>query len=216
MLSIALVDDDAVVLSAISFLLAEAGMNVLWETVHPLEVLTMLSQSSKIPDVLIVDILMPELDGYELVRAVRSVHFDLPVLMLTSLDEESTLLKALAAGATGYIVKSDSPGCMVAAVNAAAAGLRSFTPKIDFSAKVSRSKDRSLAIALARLTPKEVEVLSLMARSLSNMQIADALFVTPETVKHHVSSVLAKLGVNNRLAAVMWAIKNGVVDITSY
>ena len=155
------------------------------------------------PDVILMDIRMPELDGLAATKAiVDTADWPVKVLILTTFDPDEYVYKALQAGASGFVLKDISPENLVAAVRTVADGGALLAPSVT-RRLISRfaappSLDSSVVSRLDRLTSRELEVLVAVAGGSSNLEIAEDLFVGAATVKSHVSSILTKLGLNNR------------------
>jgi len=168
------------------------------------------------PDVVLMDIRMPEMDGIEATRRLALAGSGARVLVLTTYGLDEYVYEALKAGAAGFLIKTDSPERLVEAVRVVAAGESLLAPEV-----TRRLIDRFLAGArpggsappeLEELTARELEVLKLVARGLSNAEIAQTLFVSDGTVKTHVSSVLSKLGLRDRVQAVVFAYECSLVE----
>jgi DNA-binding NarL/FixJ family response regulator len=166
------------------------------------------------PDVVLMDIRMPELDG---IAATREITRDHParVLVLTTYDLDEYVYDALQAGASGFLLKDTPPGQLLAGIRAVAAGEALLAPTITrrLIAEFARVRPapRSAPAALDELTPRELEVLRLVARGLSNAEIAATLVLGDTTVKTHVTHVLGKLGLRDRVQAVVLAYESGLV-----
>jgi DNA-binding NarL/FixJ family response regulator len=165
------------------------------------------------PDVALLDVRMPVLDG---IAATRRVVTDVPgtrVLVLTTFGTDDVVVEALRAGADGFLLKDTRPEDLLAAVHAVAAGQVRVDPAVTAAvvASVRASRPAPDSRRLEALTPRERDVLALLARGLSNAEIAQQLFVAPGTVKTHVAAVLAKLGVRDRVQAVVAAYDTGLV-----
>jgi DNA-binding NarL/FixJ family response regulator len=171
------------------------------------------------PDVVLMDIRMPELDGVEATRRLAgpSVEAPIKVLVLTTFDLDEYVVAALRAGASGFLLKDVSPEELVAAVRVIADGDAVVAPSVTrrlldrFAHTFAVGAEAGPPEELALLTDRELEVLRLMARGLSNQEIADELFVAETTVKTHVGRVLMKLGLRDRVQAVVFAYEHGVV-----
>ena len=166
------------------------------------------------PDVVVMDMNMPGMSGIEATRGILEAHPPAAVLMLTVAADDERVLEAIRAGATGYLLKEARLAEIVAAVNAAAAGRSPIAPGVAGAlvASVREGGGRSSPPAASSLTDRERAVLALLAQGYDNRAIARRLFVSSSTVKNHVSSVLAKLGVENRVQAAAYAVRQGFVD----
>jgi DNA-binding NarL/FixJ family response regulator len=164
------------------------------------------------PDVVLMDIRMPGRDGIEATRAVLAEPDPPKVLILTTFDLDEYVHACLRAGASGFLLKDSQPAAIVAAVRAAHAGDATLSPAVTqrliSSYVTSPAPDAALPVAL---TEREVDVLRAIARGLSNAEVARELYVGESTVKTHVASILAKLGVRDRLQAVIVAYESGLV-----
>jgi len=171
------------------------------------------------PDVVLMDIRMPELDGVEATRRLAGPNVEAPikVLVLTTFDLDEYVVSALRAGASGFLLKDVSPEELVAAVRVIADGDAVVAPSVtrrlldQFAHTFAVDAEAGPPEELALLTDRELEVLRLMARGLSNQEIAGELFVAETTVKTHVGRVLMKLGLRDRVQAVVFAYEHGVV-----
>jgi DNA-binding NarL/FixJ family response regulator len=166
------------------------------------------------PDVVLMDIRMPNLDGIEATRRVRDAT-DARVLVLTTFDLDEYVYGALRAGASGFLLKDAPPEQLVDAIRIVAAGDALLAPSVtrrvieEFARRPSPGPPPA---NLAELTPRELEVLRLVARGLSNAEVARELVVSDTTVKTHVAHVLQKLGLRDRIQAVVLAYESGVVE----
>ena len=166
------------------------------------------------PDVILMDIRMPGVDGLEATRQILSAGVRSQILVLTTFDDDEYLYAALRAGAGGFLLKTVAPDQLAHSVRVVARGDALLDPLLtqrlldDF---ISRPPPGGRAPALAQLTDRELEVLTLIGRGLSNGEIARRLFITEATAKTHVSNILAKANVRDRVAAVVLAYETGLV-----
>jgi DNA-binding NarL/FixJ family response regulator len=168
------------------------------------------------PDVVLMDLRMPKLDGVEATRQIRSAQPDTEVVVLTTHADEASILDALRAGARGYLTKDAGLAEISRAVHAAADGQTLLDPVVHsqlIAAVGTGPRPAAAPAALPdELTPREAEVLSLIARGLSNAEIADTLVVSQATVKTHINHVFAKIGARDRAQAVHYAYTHGLAD----
>lgn len=168
------------------------------------------------PDVVLMDVRMPELDGIEATAQLLAEHPHTRVLMLTTFDIDEAVHQALLAGASGFVLKDTPYDQLINAIRVVAAGESILAPSVtrrligNFTARRQSTEDE--ATALSRLTEREHEVLRLIARGLSNAEIGAALFLSEATVKTHVGRVLTKLGCRDRVQAVVWAYRTGYAE----
>lgn len=213
--TVLLVDDEPLVRAGLRAVLeAQPDIEVVGEAADGAAVIPLVRQLR--PDVVAMDVRMPLLDGIEATRAVlRTVPEPPKILVVTTFEDDEFVYEALRAGADGFLLKRARPAEIVHAVRLVAEG-----ESLLFPASVRRLADRygdgerpaEVALVRARLTEREAEVLRLMARGLSNAEIAEQLVVGTETVKTHVSGVLAKLGARDRTQAVIAAYESGFVE----
>lgn len=159
------------------------------------------------PDVVLMDLLMPVLDGIGATREIRARWPDVEVVAMTSFAEEETVRGALEAGAAGYLLKDADADEVAAAIRAAVAGRMHLDPTV---ARLLADSVRRPQRPGAALTPREREVLGLLAEGASNQAIADALVVSERTARTHVSAILGKLGLASRTQAALWAVREGM------
>ena len=169
------------------------------------------------PDVVLMDVRMPEMNGLDAARQILSAGWEPPVrvLMLTTFDIDDCVYKALSVGASGFMLKDAPAEELIRAVRVVAEGQALLAPTVtrrliaDVTSR--RAAPRARPAALDALTPREREVLELIARGLSNVEIAERLFVAEQTVKTHVGKVLSKLDLRDRAQAVVLAYESGLV-----
>jgi two-component system, NarL family, response regulator LiaR len=205
-----LVDDHAVVREGLrAFLELQEGIEVAGEAEDGREAL---AEAARLrPDVILMDLVMPELDGIGAMRTLREQLPTARVIVLTSFLDEDKLLPALRSGAAGYLLKNAPPQELARAVRAAHAGEALIDPVVAARLVESLAGDGEPE-PLDRLTPREREVLVLIGRGFPNKQIARELELSEKTVKTHVGHVLAKLGVTDRTQAAVVAVRAGLVE----
>jgi len=172
------------------------------------------------PDVLLLDLRMPGRDGIATLEALRERGSDVPVLVLTTFDDDELVLRALRAGARGYLLKDVALEELVGAIRALAGGETLVQPALTDRLLRGIGSRRELddfahLPTPEPLTPRETEILRLLAGGFTNREIAEALFLAEGTVKNHISTVLAKLGVRDRTRAVLRALHLGLLSATS-
>ena len=219
MIRILLVDDQALVRAGFRMILdAEPEMEVVGEASDGREAVDQVRVLR--PDVVLMDIRMPELDGLEAARRIlsgASVDEAPKILMLTTFDLDEYVYEALRAGASGFLLKDTPPEQLVGAIHVIAQGEALLSPSITRRViaefvKGTGPKPAAQFPRLQDLTAREVEVMRLIARGLSNAEIAKELFVSETTVKTHVARVLMKLGLRDRVQVVVLAYEAGVVQ----
>jgi DNA-binding NarL/FixJ family response regulator len=204
MIRVLLADDHQLVRSGLAALLAGSeDIEVVGTAANGAEAVEM--ARSFTPDVVLMDLVMPVMDGVE---ATRRLVADVPsaqVVVLTSFSDQERILAALDAGAIGYLLKDVDPAELVRGVRAAARGESPLHPKAARSLLSSRSESRPAERTNVELTPREAQVLSLLRQGLANKQIARALGISQATVKAHLTSVFQRIGVTDRVQAAVWA-----------
>jgi DNA-binding NarL/FixJ family response regulator len=210
---VVLVDDQQLIRSGISFILStEPGMEVVAEA--PNGELGVRAVADHRPDVVLMDVRMPVLDGLGATRRIRDVDGP-PVLVLTTFDDDDVLWGSVEAGAAGFVLKDAPADDLVRAVRVVAGGGSWLDPRVTPRLLgVLRTTRRPGASSTARpdpLTEREREVLVLVARGASNLEIARDLFVSERTVKGHIGSIFTKLGARDRAAAIVYAYESGIV-----
>jgi len=203
-----IVDDHPMVRSGLSaFLLAYDDLELAGEAGGGAEALTACAQLY--PDVVLMDLVMPGMDGAEATRAIREQHPDIQVIALTSFKEDDLVQRVLQAGAISYLLKNTSAEELADAIRKAAAGKATLAPEAA-QALIQAALGKAEAPG-ADLTERELEVLRHMVQGRSNPDIAKALYLSRSTVKFHVSNVLMKLGAQSRTEAVAMAIHHRLV-----
>ena len=170
------------------------------------------------PDVVLMDVRMPKRSGIEATRAIKEVLPSVKILMLTISDEEADLYEAIKAGASGYLLKEISIDEVANAVRSVQAGQSLISPSMasklltEFAAMVKRRDERN-QVPGPRLTERELEVLKLVAKGMNNRDIGSELFISENTVKNHVRNILEKLHLHSRMEAVVYAVREKLLDI---
>jgi len=165
------------------------------------------------PDVILMDLVMPGKDGIQATQDIRQGNSEARILVLTSFDEDDQVFSAIKAGALGYILKDSSPQELLEAIRCVHRGESSLHPSVARKLILGYSQDQKTKSGLDALTEREVEVLKLVARGLSNSVIAETLYVGEGTVRFHVGNVLGKLRLENRTQAALYALREGLVSL---
>jgi DNA-binding NarL/FixJ family response regulator len=170
------------------------------------------------PDVVLMDVRMPKRSGIEATREIRDLLPHVKILMLTISDEEADLYDAIKAGASGYLLKEISIDEVAEAVRSVSAGQSRLSPSMaskllaEFAA-MSRRADEQQQLPPPRLTEREMEVLKLVAKGLNNRDIGQQLFISENTVKNHIRNILEKLHLRSRMEAVVYAVREKLLEI---
>lgn len=205
MLRIVLVDDHAVVRRGLADLLASApDLDVVGTAGDGGEAQEVVRAAR--PDVVVMDLQMPGIDGVEATRAILAEHPDVQVLVLTSFSDSERIIAALDAGAVGYLLKDADPDEVIEGVRAVARGESPLHPK----AARELLRARSRPTEKTQLTPREADVLRLVRQGLANKQIARRLGISERTVKAHLTSAFQRIGVTDRTQAALWSERNGL------
>jgi DNA-binding NarL/FixJ family response regulator len=172
-----------------------------------------------LPDVVLLDIRMPKRSGIEACAGIKEVVPSSRILMLTISDEEADLYDAIKAGASGYLLKEISTDEVSAAIRAVAGGQSLISPSMaskllsEFASMI-KTKDEREQVPAPRLTDRELEVLRLVARGMNNREIAKELYISENTVKNHIRNILEKLQLHSRMEAVVYAVREKILEIT--
>jgi DNA-binding NarL/FixJ family response regulator len=206
-----LVDDHRVVRSGLSAYFAQVEDIIVsgeaGDGQQALDRIAATEPTDELPDVVLMDMLMPVMDGITATRQIKSRWPELEVVAMTSFVEEAMVRDALEAGAAGYLLKDADADQVAAAVRAATAGQMHLDPTV---ARLLADSVRRPRNPGSSLTPREREVLALVAQGASNRQIAEALVVSERTARTHVSAILSKLGLVSRTQAALWAVRQGL------
>ncbi len=199
------VDDHPVVRGGVvGWLAAQPDIDVVAEAADGLEALAAVAEHA--PDVVLMDLRMPRMDGVAAIERITAAHPAVRVLVLTTYDTDADIVRAVEAGATGYLLKDTPLPQLADAVRAAARGETVLAPPV-----AARLVSRMRAPAVEAPTPRELEVLAGVARGLTNAEIGRELFIGEATVTTHLLRVFAKLGVDDRTRAVMLAVERGLL-----
>jgi DNA-binding NarL/FixJ family response regulator len=212
--SVFIVDDHSFFRAGLREVLAEHGFPVVGEAPDGRAALPLIGR--RLPDLVVMDLSMPGMSGAEATREIRGRFPSTAVLVMTVSTGEADVVEALEAGAAGYLLKDSEPAEIVRAAEAAVSGDAPLSPRVARlvvqRARMTPGGGASTATAAVKqLTERECDVLRLLADGLDNRQIAEALFMSPTTAKRHVSSIVGKLGVSNRVQAAMCAVRAGLV-----
>ena len=212
---VVIADDQDLVRTGFRLILNEAGIPVVAEAADGAEAVSAVLRHR--PDVVLMDIRMPEMDGLEATRRIVATHSvsQCRIIILTTFDLDQYVYAALAAGASGFLLKHVSPEYLVSAVRLVRSGDALLAPSITrrlVERFAPEPSGPSVHADLSALTPRELEVLRLLARGLSNSELARHLTVSEATVKTHVGRILAKLNVRDRVQAVVLAYQTGLAS----
>jgi DNA-binding NarL/FixJ family response regulator len=208
-----LVDDHDLFRTGLRNLLEEQDVEVVGECDNGTDALHAVRELA--PEVVVMDLNMPGISGVEATRQISMIAPLTRVLVLTISDEDSDVLDAILSGACGYLLKDSSITELVSGINAAAVGESLVSPAI--AAKVlqrvraSSASPREAALIQSELSDREIEVLKLIANGKDNGMIALELHISPKTVKNHISNILMKLQIQNRIQAAVYAVRSGIV-----
>jgi len=210
MIKIVIVDDHAVVRQGLRFLLEQQGeMQVVGEGENGEQAIQLVAEL--LPDVLLLDLLMPKLDGVTAVREIKRLAPTTRIIVLTSYFEDDQIFGVIKAGALSYLLKDMRPRELVAAIEAAARGESVLHPMV--AARVLREMQSQQQSPLNDLTPRELEVLTQIAHGRTNHEIALELMIGEQTVKTHVSNILSKLHLADRTQAAIYALQKRLVHL---
>lgn len=224
MIQLLLVDDQTLIRRGLKALLKpESDLSVIGEAGNGVEALAWLRSATQMPDVILLDVRMPEMDGVAATQAIITEFPDVKILILTTFDDTEYVTQALQNGASGYLLKDTPVEELVQAIQLVRKGYTQLAPglaqKLMMTAaptsKLPESKlpesthtnphfDMANATGLAELTPREQEILQLIAQGESNREIAQQLYISEKTVKNHITNLLSRLGLRDRTQAAVW------------
>ena len=212
-LRVLLVDDHDLFRSGLVNLLSEHGLHVVGEAENGDVALRLVRELA--PDVVIMDLNMPGPPGVDVIRQMTSIAPLTRVVVLTISADDSDVINAVMGGACGYLLKNSSVDQLIAGIRSAAAGESLISPQIAAKMlqmlRAQRSSVDAAETIRAELSEREIEVLKLIASGNDNAEIARALFISPKTVKNHISNILMKLQMENRIQAAVYAVRSGIV-----
>jgi NarL family two-component system response regulator LiaR len=209
---ILIADDHPVVRHGLRTLLGtEPGFEVVAEAVNGLEAIREAERTA--PDIVLMDLVMPEIDGVEAMKQILAKRPETRILVLTSFGNDCNLFPALDAGANGFLLKDCLEVDLAGAIRQVSNGQSAVSPAIARRILQEFSHDNEDEAPEESLTERETEVLRLIAQGLSNAGIADALFISPATVRTHVSNIFGKLHLDRRTQAVVYALKHGIATL---
>lgn len=215
MTRVLVVDDVALFRTGLAAALAKAGFEVVGEAADAENAVS--GAETLQPDVVVLDILMPGLSGLDVVEKITAVAPDAHVVMLTSSQSEEDLIAGVRAGIRGYLSKESSFESLAAAISSVARGGAAIDPVMcgklfDAARQLLRHRDL-LSARKPTLTGREIEVLELVAAGLTSREIGERLFISENTVKNHVRNILDKLGLHSRSEAVLYAIRENLIEL---
>ena len=213
MIRVLVADDQSLVRSGFRMLLGgESDIELVAEASNGLEAVEKAARYG--PDVILMDIRMPELDGLEATRRILAADDSTRVLVLTTFDLDEYVFEALRIGASGFLLKDEPPEHLLEAIRLVAAGEALLSPAVTkrVIARFIRLPHRTPPPQLAELTERELDVFRLIARGLSNAEIGEQLFITETTVKTHVTHLFQKLELRDRVQAVVLAYETGIFE----
>ena len=209
-----LADDHALFRAGLASLLKAWGFEVVGQAGNGEEAIARARELH--PDLIFMDINMPKMDGIDATRRIAEEMPECAVVMLTVLDDDKSVFEAVKAGARGYVIKSAPPAEVVEAIRVVARGGGYLSPSravvvMQEFARVNRLRAHGKEV-FAELSKREMEILALLGKGMRNREVAEELFISEKTVKNHVSSILAKLNVTDRIEAALLAVRYGLTD----
>ncbi|MGO2150125.1 MAG: response regulator [Microbacterium gubbeenense] len=209
--TVLLVDDHATMRAGFRMILEASGVEIVGEAATGVEAIERAAHLD--PDVVFMDVQMPDMDGIEATRQIIASGSRSSVVIVTTFDRDDYLFAALDAGASGFLLKNAGPEELVSAAKVAAAGDALLAPEVTRRVIERHTASRHMPLSESAgipvsLTDREAEILRLLAAALSNAEIAQRLFIGEATVKTHISNMLQKTGSRDRVAAVVWAYRN--------
>ena len=211
MIRVLIADDHHVVRRGLLFFLkTQKDIEVVGEAKNGLEAVAL--AESLLPDIILMDLVMPELDGIQATKRIKEKFPNVQVLMLTSFSDRDHVVPAMEAGAAGYQLKDIEPDDLVQSIRQIMRGENTLHPQATTSLEQVRVEEENALHLLNPLTPREQDVLAELTKGKSNREIASSLYVTEKTVKTHISNIFVKLSVQDRTQAALYAVKYGLTE----
>lgn len=204
-----LVDDQSLIRRALQMLLADqSGIEVIGDAESAKQALELVAKTQ--PDVVLMDMIMPEMDGVEATKLICDRHPDIKVLVLSIDDDQEYIIQAMRHGAAGYILKNTPPEELAFAIQAVHRGYTHLGPGLGekIIAMIPNPQQENHISDLEQLTPRELEIAQLIAQGASNKEIADRLFISQKTVKNHITSILSRLNLRDRTQVAILALRS--------
>jgi len=211
MIRVLIADDHHVVRRGLLFFLkTQKDIEVVGEAANGREAVELTAELA--PDIVLMDLVMPEMDGIQATKNIKAQFPNVHVLMLTSFSDRDHVVPAIEAGAAGYQLKDIEPDELVEAIRKIIAGENIMHPDASEQLAEAEKEEESLPHVQHPLTPRERDVLAELTKGKSNREIASSLFVTEKTVKTHISNIFAKLAVQDRTQAALYAVKHNLTE----
>jgi len=211
MIRVLIADDHHVVRRGLQFFLkTQKDIEVVGEAKNGVEAVQLVEQLK--PDIVLMDLVMPEMDGIEATKKIKAQWPEVQVLMLTSFSDKDHVLPAIEAGAAGYQLKDIEPDDLVNSIRQVMRGESIMHPAATTKLEETLKEEENLPHIKNPLTPREKDVLAELTKGKSNREIAASLYVTEKTVKTHISNIFAKLEVQDRTQAALYAVKHGLTE----
>jgi NarL family two-component system response regulator LiaR len=210
-IKVLVVEDQAVVREGVVAILSfSPDIEVVGQAENGVQALTLVK--SKKPDVILLDLVMPQMDGLTAIPRIKEINPDAKILVLTSFAEGDRVYQAIKSGALGYMLKDSTRDQLLQSIRDVSQGKASLHPSVALKVIQEINRPSDLSNNIEPLTARELETLQLIARGLSNQEIANALFVHERTIAKYVSSILNKLHLANRTQAALFALREGLAD----
>ncbi|WP_274308083.1 response regulator [Solibacillus daqui] len=211
MIRVLIADDHHVVRRGLLFFLkTQKDIEVVGEAKNGVEAIELVQKFE--PDIVLMDLVMPEMDGIQATKKIKSKWPDIKVLMLTSFSDKDHVLPAMEAGASGYQLKDIEPDDLVESIRQIMRGENTLHPEATTQLEEGLREEENKPHFINPLTPREQDVLAELTKGKSNREIASSLFVTEKTVKTHISNIFTKLQVQDRTQAALYAVKHNLTE----